>query len=82
MTAEDAISATQNVAYDQVPSGMDECYDYVIAVYCCLSLLLPTGHLCQSHSSGMIGCTLALVRQHHWCEEDSYSITVGKCGLS
>ena len=40
MTAEDAIPATQNVAYEQVPSGMDECYDYVIAVYCCLSLLL------------------------------------------
>ena len=29
-TAEDAIPATQNVAYGQVPPGTDECYDYVI----------------------------------------------------
>ena len=30
MTAGDAIPATQNVAYGQVPPGTDECYDYVI----------------------------------------------------
>ena len=30
MTAEDAIPATQNVAYGQVPPGTDDCYDYVI----------------------------------------------------
>ena len=30
MTAGDAISATQNVAYGQVPPGTDDCYDYVI----------------------------------------------------
>ena len=29
MTAGDAISAMQNVAYGQVPPGTDECYDYV-----------------------------------------------------
>ena len=26
----DAIPATQNIAYGQVPSGTDDCYDYVI----------------------------------------------------
>ena len=26
----DAIPATQNVAYEQVPPGTDDCYDYVI----------------------------------------------------
>ena len=30
MTVEDAISATQNVAYGQVSPGTDDCYDYVI----------------------------------------------------
>ena len=30
MTAGDAIPATQNVAYGQVPPGTDDCYDYVI----------------------------------------------------
>ena len=30
MTAGDTILATQNVAYGQVPSGTDECYDYVM----------------------------------------------------
>ena len=30
MTTGDAISATQNVAYGQVPPGTDDCYDYVI----------------------------------------------------
>ena len=30
MTAGDAILATQNVAYGQVPPGSDECYDYII----------------------------------------------------
>ena len=32
ITAGDAIPATQNVAYEQVPSGTgtDDCYDYVI----------------------------------------------------
>ena len=30
MTAEDAIPATENVAYGQVPPGTDDCYDYVI----------------------------------------------------
>ena len=30
MTAEDAILATQNVPYGQVPPGADDCYDYII----------------------------------------------------
>ena len=30
MTTGDTIPATQNVAYGQVPSGTDECYDYVV----------------------------------------------------
>ena len=30
ITAEDAIPATKNVAYGQVPPGTDNCYDYVI----------------------------------------------------
>ena len=29
MTAEGTITATQNVAYGQVPPGTDDCYDYV-----------------------------------------------------
>ena len=30
ITAGDAIPATQNVAYGQVPPGTDDCYDYVV----------------------------------------------------
>ena len=30
MAAGDAIPATRNVAYGQVPPGTDDCYDYVI----------------------------------------------------
>ena len=30
VTAGDAISATQNVAYGQIPPGTDDCYDYVV----------------------------------------------------
>ena len=30
MTTGDAIPATQNVAYEAVTHGTDECYDYVI----------------------------------------------------
>ena len=30
MTAEDGITATQNVAYGQIPPETDDCYDYVI----------------------------------------------------
>ena len=30
MTTGDAIPATQNVAYGQVPPGTEDCYDYVI----------------------------------------------------
>ena len=30
MTAEDAIPAARNVAYGQVPPGINDCYDYVI----------------------------------------------------
>ena len=30
MTAGDAIPATPNVAYGQVPPGTDDCYDYII----------------------------------------------------
>ena len=30
VTAGDAIPATQNVAYEQVPPGADECYEYGI----------------------------------------------------
>ena len=30
MTTGDAIPATQNVVYGQVPPGTDDCYDYVI----------------------------------------------------
>ena len=33
MTAEDVIPATQNVAYEQVPPGTDDCYDYIICDY-------------------------------------------------
>ena len=29
MTAGDAIPATQNVPYEQVPPGTDDCYDYI-----------------------------------------------------
>ena len=30
MTTDDAIPATQNVVYEQVPPGTDDCYEYVI----------------------------------------------------
>ena len=29
-TVKDAIPATQSVAYEQVPPGTDDCYDYII----------------------------------------------------
>ena len=29
-TVKDAIPATQNVTYEQVPPGTDDCYDYII----------------------------------------------------